>query len=273
VGKSEKDGEVKFTRVAFRGNSEEVGKAYLAGKKLYHSIGKQGYGEKLSNVVEFNLGIKSDSIEINNAMELYFKDLRGVKLYNFSDTELIDAFRNRYKGEAFIDQTLNVRGQGLDYIMSISGPNSAFVTEVKSGKVTTSIDEKDSFASMYNKLMKAFGFNIEVIKITKEKKNKANELLLYSPLGFTNVNKMDVFVANAEDVGGKSIERLEFIGFIDSAPGASFDTKEKTDIADVKDGEAEIFEAIKSGKKLVVKLNEKSSLFDKLQSFEKKFGN
>ena len=106
----------------------------------------------------------------------------------------------------------------------------------------------------------------------QEKKGKAQELLLYSPLGFTHVEKLEVFSVNVEKVNGKELERRTKIGELKATNEAFDDAKGRTERREVKDGDKEIYEAIKAGKKVVVRLSEKVGIFGKIDNMNSKLG-
>lgn len=272
VGNTEEDGSVKFTKAPFKSNSEEVAQSLLNGKKLYYAIGEQGYGNKLNKKSEFiNVGVNSGSSEVNNSIEFYFKNINNIRLINLNDEPIIKAFRDRYKGEAFMEEPLEIKDLGADYIMSVNANEQLEVTDVKTGKISMSKPIDETRGTIYNSLLDAFNLNIDVIKISKEKKERALELLLYSPLGFNDVTKMDVFVAKAENVGGRQIERLEKIGELRASLNGNFsDNKGRVDFSDVRDGDKEIFQALKDGKKIVIRCSEKKGITDKLNKLNSK---
>ena len=95
---------------------------------------------------------------------------------------------------------------------------------------------------------------------------------MYSPLGFTHVEKLEVFSVNVEKVNGKELERRTKIGELKATNEAFDDAKGRTERREVKDGDKEIYEAIKAGKKVVVRLSEKVGIFGKIDNMNSKLG-
>ena len=239
---------------------------------MYYEIGSQGYGDKIvdqKNVM--NLGVNTPDPDFNATMELYFNKMSGVKLYDISNKELIGKFREKYKSEQFINDKFEVKEQGLNYLLTAS-KEKIEVSNVENGSVVGSFNADDRYPVVYNSLLDALKLNIEVITITKEKKGKAQELLLYSPLGFTHVEKLEVFSVNVEKVNGKELERRTKIGELKATNEAFDDAKGRTERREVKDGDKEIYEAIKAGKKVVVRLSEKVGIFGKIDNMNSKLG-
>ena len=271
VGNTEKDGSIIFSRAPFQGG-KEAAEATAAGKQLYYEIGSQGYGDKIvdqKNVM--NLGVNTPDPDFNATMELYFNKLSGVKLFDISNKELIGKFREKYKSGQFINDKFEVKEQGLNYLLTAS-KEKIEVSNVENGSVVGSFNADDRYPVVYNSLLDALKLNIEVITITKEKKGKAQELLLYSPLGFTHVEKLEVFSVNVEKVNGKELERRTKIGELKATNEAFDDAKGRTERREVKDGDKEIYEAIKAGKKVVVRLSEKVGIFGKIDNMNSKLG-
>ncbi|MFZ1337165.1 MAG: hypothetical protein WAR99_17175 [Saprospiraceae bacterium] len=271
VGNTEKDGSIIFSRAPFQGG-KEAAEAIAAGKQLYYEIGSQGYGDKIvdqKNVM--NLGVNTPDPDFNATMELYFNKMSGVKLFDISNKELIGKFREKYKSGQFINDKFEVKEQGLNYLLTAS-KEKIEVSNVENGSVVGSFNADDRYPVVYNSLLDALKLNIEVIMITKEKKGKAQELLLYSPLGFTHVEKLEVFAVDVEKVNGKELERRTKIGELKPTNEAFDDAKGRTERRDVKDGDKEIFEAIKAGKKVVVRISEKVGMFGKIDNMNSKLG-
>ncbi|MBK8601555.1 MAG: hypothetical protein IPN87_00125 [Saprospiraceae bacterium] len=197
--------------------------------------------------------------------------MSGVKLFDISNKELIGKFREKYKSEQFINDKFEVKEQGLNYLLTAS-KEKIEVSNVENGSVVGSFNADDRYPVVYNSLLDALKLNIEVITITKEKKGKAQELLLYSPLGFTHVEKLEVFSVNVEKVNGKELERRTKIGELKATNEAFDDAKGRTERREVKDGDKEIYEAIKAGKKVVVRLSEKVGIFGKIDNMNSKLG-
>jgi hypothetical protein len=191
--------------------------------------------------------------------------------YDISNKELIGKFREKYKSEQFINDKFEVKEQGLNYLLTAS-KEKIEVSNVENGSVVGSFNADDRYPVVYNSLLDALKLNIEVITITKEKKGKAQELLLYSPLGFTHVEKLEVFSVNVEKVNGKELERRTKIGELKATNEAFDDAKGRTERREVKDGDKEIYEAIKAGKKVVVRLSEKVGIFGKIDNMNSKLG-
>ena len=194
-----------------------------------------------------------------------------MKLSDISNKELIGKFREKYKSEQFINDKFEVKEQGLNYLLTAS-KEKIEVSNVENGSVVGSFNADDRYPVVYNSLLDALKLNIEVITITKEKKGKAQELLLYSPLGFTHVEKLEVFSVNVEKVNGKELERRTKIGELKATNEAFDDAKGRTERREVKDGDKEIYEAIKAGKKVVVRLSEKVGIFGKIDNMNSKLG-
>jgi len=271
VGNTEKDGSIIFSRAPFQ-SGKDAAEAIAAGKQLYYEIGSQGYGDKIvdqKNVM--NLGVNTPDPDFNATMELYFNKMSGVKLFDISNKELIGKFREKYKSEQFINDKFEVKEQGLNYLLTAS-KEKIEVSNVENGSVVGSFNADDRYPVVYNSLLDALKLNIEVITITKEKKGKAQELLLYSPLGFTHVEKLEVFSVDVEKVNGKELERRTKIGELKATNEAFDDAKGRTERREVKDGDKEIYEAIKAGKKVVVRLSEKVGIFGKIDNMNSKLG-
>ena len=218
-----------------------------------------------------NLGVNTPDPDFNATMEFYFNKMSGVKLYDISNKELIGKFREKYKSELFFNDKFEVKEQGLNYLLTAS-KEKIEVSNVENGSVVGSFNADDRYPVVYNSLLDALKLNIEVITITKEKKGKAQELLLYSPLGFTHVEKLEVFSVNVEKVNGKELERRTKIGELKATNEAFDDAKGRTERREVKDGDKEIYEAIKAGKKVVVRLSEKVGIFGKIDNMNSKLG-
>ncbi len=170
-------------------------------------------------------------------------------------------FAELAKKENYIDYSIeDLQGKkvGLDLYL-IKSNKFLDAIEVASNKNIASIDLSFKFLGLtgsgylnfnvLSRILNAYKpdvYNIEMIKIIEEKKDKIEKILAYNPIGFDVYSKYDIYTLIDENVDGEIIKRKNKIG--ECRPNKLF----STNLAEIsiKDGKNELFKALKQNEKV-----------------------
>ncbi|MDA9774347.1 hypothetical protein N9B82_05260 [Saprospiraceae bacterium] len=205
-------------------DESKCGFLLLGGKKLKNAVenNEKVYAARDRSLINTLNTVKFKKIRVATDAECLFCNVESEKLISNLDNVtliershgfLLDYFIPKYKSEQFIDYDVeNVLGlqEGAEYFIRSNGDIMS-LTEIKTGRVTTL--EKGTYANKVRQfLLESFEQEIEVLQVSKRKKEVAKKLIIYSPYGFNKLDVIETFLITEETVGGKVYNRKEKIG-------------------------------------------------------------
>ncbi len=204
------DGSITLNSNLFS-KSKKVGEAHLAGKPLYASFNSSGYGCKLNQQHEFiKIGLSFGKRSIDE-FEAGVSSFRNLMLIDLDFAPLVDLFRERFKQEKFINSDFTPKSIGAKYLLN-KDKDVVSLVDVATGEVIFNYNTPEGVKGLMDQTMGVFNQEIEIIKVTKEKKGKVKKVLLYSPFGFSGSSNYVVYKATYEEVNGKKLMRPIEIG-------------------------------------------------------------
>ncbi len=159
------------------------------------------------------LATDADCLFCNAKTEKVIFDIENIELIERSHDFILNYFIPMYKSEQFIDydvETVLGLQEGVDYMMR-SKSKIITLTDVKTNRVS-SIGDNYNNNQMRHFLLEFFEEEMEVLTISKRKKNIAKRLVIYSPYGFEPLDVLNTYSVTEEVVAGKSYDRKEKIG-------------------------------------------------------------
>lgn len=213
---------------------------------------------KLLNELDSNepklvrVGIKKSKLFSNIKAQSLLSNIENIILVERGHDFILDYFKNLYKTEKYIDYDIeSVLGdqQGIDYFFEFSTTNEVFATDVKTGKTKKVDNASEININDYRQFfLDLFGEEIKMLEVSKIKKDKVQNIILYSPYAFDSRSTyIDIFQLIEENVGGKSIARKNKIG-------SAWVTKKYSDyVAEISliSGKKDVGKALKNNTKLV----------------------
>lgn len=233
--------EVTIKPAVFESRSGSLAEQYQNGKDLFIVATGYKHGRKLG--AEFDdivVGFQFGKLTASH-FEESLSGLDNITLVDLGSMFLINKLRERYKQEQFIEEDFMAKSLGVKYLLVLKD-RSINIIDVETGAVKHTFSRKAGFGGMYDVAMQLFDREIELVKVSQQKKDKANKLILYSPLGFQAANKLQVYRLEQINVGGEIKERSVLIGVCKAGIRAS-QIKE----FNVSKGGKEILKAISNG--------------------------
>lgn len=167
------------------------------------------------NTEKIRVGSDSECLFCNVKTEKVVFNIENVDLIERSHGLMLNYFINRYKTEKFIDYDIeNVLGlqEGVQYLMRSQSDNIS-LTEIKTNRVASI--GKNYYINQFRQFMlDFFEQEMEVLEISKRKKDVAKRLIIYSPYGFEPLDVLNSYSVTEENVGGKVYYRKEKIGTV-----------------------------------------------------------
>ena len=209
-------------------------------RKLYASMSSAGYSEKLNVQKELlTIGVNFGELSLTS-IENKLSEIARLKLIDLGSIKIVNQFREKYKQEIFIDDDFSAKAMGAKYLLLFKDKDIQ-ITDVETGQIVDQVDKNEGVKGIYDSAMELFDLEIEVVNITKQKKDKIKKLRLYSPLGFDGSYYLNVYEIKKEKVGDEILERPIEIAI------CRFMTDESTVVeAIVYKGEKELYEAIQN---------------------------
>jgi hypothetical protein len=201
-----------------------------------------------------NMAFKKECLFCEFDSEIELMNSPAINLVERKAPEL-KYFANLLKNENFIDYSVeNLQGKNLGYQILISN-DSKFLNavDIATNKNLVSLDKTSKFLGlsieksigldMVSKIANAYKpeiYGIKMISVKEQKKDKINEVYVYSPIGFDVNSKFDIVTLVKETVDGEDLYRNNKIG--EGKLGKIY----STNLAEmkIKDGEKELFAAI-----------------------------
>ena len=237
-----------FLKSGLFSQSKKVGNAHLTGERLYASFNFGGYGSKMNRDEEpIHIGMDFGYCSIDE-FEAALAKYQGVTLIDIGFSPVVDLFRERFKQERFMVSDFSPQSIGANYLLS-KDVNVISLMDVATSEVLFNYNTPEGVKGLIDRTMGVFNQEVEVIKITKEKKGKAKRLLLYSPFGFTGDITFVVYKPTYIDVDGEKLMRPEEIG---SATKFAADGVIVAEFS-AKDLDGKLYEAIQNDEKIFLR--------------------
>ncbi|HLF63479.1 MAG TPA: hypothetical protein VI603_06995 [Saprospiraceae bacterium] len=225
--------------------SKQVGESHLAGNKIYASFSSGGYSTKLGTKQEpLKIGINFGDLAITD-LEEKLVAMSNIQLIDLGATYLVNQLREMYKQEQFIDDEFAAKAQGAQYLIVAKGDMIELV-DVESGALLYAYPASEGYKGIADAAMELFDLEIEIVEVTKQKKNSVEKLRLFSPFGFNgDYFTLNIYELLSEKVGNEVKERPVELGIC-----RAYNVDQAVVEFTVNKGETELFEAMQRGSKI-----------------------
>jgi len=125
------------------------------------------------------------------------------------------------------------------------------MTSVETGEILGTWVKSKGIKGIADVAMGLYDEEVTIAEVTKEAKGKVKKFMLHNPWGFSGNVTFLVYVIEAENVGGETVNRERQVGEC-----VSWNAQGSTAEFSVKDGESEIYDAMQDDKKIIFRHKE-----------------